>query len=240
MRIGVMDSGIGGLTVLKELLKQHPNQEYIYVGDTLHLPYGEKSVEELEEYTTGIFRFFLEQNVDLIVLACGTLSAKLKTKLTEMYTIPIYDVLTPTLTYLKTLSYQTIGVMATSNTIESHIFKNHLSKKNVLEVACPKLVPYIEQRLPTEDVLQEYLQVVQESEILVLGCTHYPKIEKEIKQYFSKPILTMEKILSTSIELPQETTQKVTLYFTKIEDHLQENIKDIIKAPYQCFPLSIK
>ncbi len=106
MRIGVFDSGVGGLTVLNTLVRKYPNNEYIYYGDTKNMPYGTKSLKELEEFSDKIIKFLLSKNVDIIVIACGTVSSNLYAQLKEKYDIPIFDIITPTINYLNSKDYK--------------------------------------------------------------------------------------------------------------------------------------
>jgi glutamate racemase len=129
MRVGVFDSGIGGLTVLKNLYKHYPNNEYIYYGDTLNLPYGSKTKEELEKLASQDVEFLLDKKVDIIVIACGTVSSNCLDYLKKKYNIPIYDIISPTINYLNNSNYSNIGVIATERTIDSNIFKYNIKKE---------------------------------------------------------------------------------------------------------------
>ena len=159
MRIGLFDSGVGGLTVLKSFLKYHPNNEYFYYGDTLNVQYGDKTKEELYKCVEVILKYLKEKNVDIIVIACGTVSANLYDRLKEELDIPIYSVISELPNYMKEKGYKNTMVLATNATINSHIFKNKL-QNNVIEVACPKLVPIIESKDYTNlsEILDEYLK----------------------------------------------------------------------------------
>ena len=134
MRVGVFDSGIGGLTVLKNIYKHYPNNEYIYFGDTLNLPYGNKTKEELNNLSSLDIEFLLSKKVDMIIIACGTISSNCIDYLKNKYNIPIYDIISPTINYLNNSNYQNIGVIATNATINSHIFKNNVNKEIDVEI----------------------------------------------------------------------------------------------------------
>jgi len=228
MKVGIFDSGVGGLTVLKTLLKKYPNNEYIYYGDTLNIPYGNKSISELYKLSSKIIEFLISNKVDIIVIACGTISSNCIDYLKEKYKIPIYDIISPVINYLNNSNYQNIGIIATSNTINSHYFKNNL-KKNTYEIASPKLVPIIESNNLSnlENVLDEYLVLYKNKiDLLVLGCTHYPIIKKYIDKYFNYkiPILDMSEYISLS----NGTNNSLKLYFTKLDDTVINNIKSIL------------
>ena len=105
MKIGIFDSGIGGLTVLKKIIKKHPNCEYIYYGDIANMPFGDKNVDELKVISNRIIEFLMSKDVDIIVIACGTISSNLSDYLKRKYSIPIYDVISVTINYRKEISY---------------------------------------------------------------------------------------------------------------------------------------
>ena len=108
MRIGIFDSGIGGLTVLKELVGKYPHNEYIYIGDTLNVPYGDKSMEDLIKFSSKIIDYFIAKNTDIIVIACGTVSSNILEELLKIYSIPIIDIISPTIEYIKKNNYDKI------------------------------------------------------------------------------------------------------------------------------------
>ena len=130
MRIGVFDSGIGGVNVLSCLIKKYPNNEYIYFGDTVNLPYGDKSKNELFKLASSAIEFLISKNVEIIIIACGTISSNCYEELKNKYNMPIYDIILPTIEYLKRSEYKNIGVIGTKRTIESKIFD--IKNKNVI------------------------------------------------------------------------------------------------------------
>lgn len=231
MRVGLFDSGIGGLTVLKAFLKYHPDNEYFYYGDTLNVPYGDKTIDELYRCVEDIMNYMYAKNVDIIVIACGTVSANLYDRLKKESKVPIYSVLDYVFKYLKDNNLKNTLVLATSKTIESHIFKKMLDT-NVYEVACPKLVPLIEsnQISEIENVLDEYLKDIPIIDSLVLGCTHYPLIKDLIEKKIPYPIsiIDMGEILAKEIEL-KDSFKKIDLYFSKKSEYLEKNVNNILK-----------
>ncbi len=229
MRIGLFDSGLGGLTVLKTLLKKYPNNEYVYYGDTLNIPYGDKTKEELIILAKKNVHFLLSKKVDMIIVACGTVSSNCLGILKETYDIPIISILEPTIDYLNNSNYQNILVMATHATINSHIFKNNINK-NIYEIETPKLVPMIENNnlLDIEEVLHDYLDVyLNNIDVLVLGCTHYPII----KDYIKKVVGENTKILDMSdlIKIDNNGNKSLEIYFSKIDDKIITNTKNILE-----------
>ena len=142
MKIGVFDSGIGGLTVLKKLIDKYPNNEYIYFGDIKNNPYGNKSIEKLEELSSNIIDFLISKKVDMIVIACGTVSSNVGSLLKNKYNIEIIDIISPVVEYINNSYYIKIGVIATQATVNSNAFNN--IDKDVKLVACKQFVPIIE------------------------------------------------------------------------------------------------
>ena len=230
MRVGVFDSGIGGLTVLKTLINKYPKNDYIYYGDTLNLPYGSKTKEELLELSKNDVEFLVSKNVDIIIIACGTVSSNCLTYLKDNYSIPIYDIISPTIKYLNNSNKSSIGIIATERTIDSHIFKNNL-KKEVYEIKTKKLVPLIENnKLENIDtILDEYLKEYQNKiDVLVLGCTHYPIIKEYINNYFNNKIEILDMSYPLLDKLKEDTTSSINIYFSKLNNTIIENTKRIL------------
>lgn len=230
MRVGMFDSGIGGLTVLNSFLIHHPNNEYIYYGDTLNVPYGTKNKEELFELSKKIIEFLESEKVDIIVIACGTVSSNIYNQLKEITNIPIYSIISELPEYIKENNYKNVLALATPATINTHIFKNTLST-NVIEVACPKLVPLIEEKNEEmlDKVIKEYLIDIDKIDAIILGCTHYPLIKKQIEKNINKniDIIELGEILARKIEL-NESFQNIELYFSKETEKLHKNVEDIL------------
>jgi len=229
MKIGVFDSGIGGLTVLKRLIDKYPNNEYIYYGDTKNIPYGDKSIEKLKVLASNIVEFLIEKQVDMIVIACGTISSNLSNYLKEKYNVKIIDIVSPVINYLNNSNYEKIGVIATQATINSKIFSRNINK-DIKEVACPMFVPIIENNnlSELENSLNLYLNYLKDRNIIVLGCTHYPIIKDEINKYLSNKIKLLD--MAECIDnITNEGKASVELYFSKIDDKIINNVKNILK-----------
>ena len=211
-RIGLFDSGIGGLTVLKELLNL-PMTDYVYVADTANIPYGQKTAKQILQYSQSIAAFLVTQKIDALVIACHTSSAVTLAHLQQTFPLlPIIGTINETMLYAtKQTSNKRIGIMATQATINSHMHKRKLLTVNpeleVFEVACPQLVPLIEAPLldvqQIERVLREYLTPLMQTGIdtLILGCTHYPLITHEIKKIVGDAItiVSSEKIIAQTL-----------------------------------------
>lgn len=186
--IGMFDSGCGGLTVLKEYLKIMPNENFIYYGDTAHLPYGDKSKEKIIEYSEEAVKFLINKNVKMIIIACGTASALAYEYLNSKYDIEIRNIIT---SVAKNIASKKIGVIATKATIRSNAWENEILKYHedakISSVACQLFVPLIEEGFAnckaTDYFVKKYINRLDNSiDTLVLGCTHYPILKDKIKK----------------------------------------------------------
>ena len=215
MRVGLCDSGLGGLTVLKELRKKYPKNDYVYIGDNKNIPYGNKSLDELINLGQNLIDFLEKKNVDLIIIACGTLSYHVIPFLKK--NTKIIDVVRPTIKYINENIKKKVTVFATDATIKSHIFRDNL-KYGCTEVACPLFVPMIE----NDDIdVSKIVSMVPNDDIIVLGCTHFPLIEK----YLNNETINMGKI----IELDENKgSSSLDIYFTDVNSKLEKNVKKII------------
>ena len=232
MRIGVFDSGLGGIATLKDLIKYKPNNEYIYFGDTINLPYGEKTKEELKDYADKIINFLKEKEVDMIIIACGTISSNIYEEIKDSYGIPIYDIINPICNYLENKCHDVL-LLATSMTIKSKVFKDKLELKNikVYDKECPMFVPIIEGK-NKEDInkyIEEYLIDYKNKNIdlIIPGCTHYPLIAKELENYLNVKVLDIGYIIASSLDI-KDSKKGIEIYFSKIDESLKKNVKKII------------
>ncbi|MCL1675753.1 glutamate racemase [Elizabethkingia meningoseptica] len=202
--IGVFDSGVGGLTVAKEIKRLLPNEDLIYFGDTKHLPYGEKSKEAIVEYSTKITNFLLEQNCKAIVIACNTATANALKEVVELVAgrVPVIDVINPVAEKVAYEIHTNVGVIATKATVNSGLYRKSIRKHNkfikVDELATPMLVPAIEEGFKnhpiTHAIIYNYLSnsKLKNIETLILGCTHYPLLLDEIKQYYGNRVRVID------------------------------------------------
>ncbi|MCT3691920.1 glutamate racemase [Elizabethkingia anophelis] len=202
--IGVFDSGVGGLTVAKEIKRLLPNEDLIYFGDTKHLPYGEKSKEAIVEYSTKITNFLLEQNCKAIVIACNTATANALKEVLELVAgkVPVIDVINPVAEKVAYEIHTNVGVIATKATVNSGLYRKSIRKHNkfikVDELATPLLVPAIEEGFKnhpiTHAIIYNYLSnnKLKNIETLILGCTHYPLLIDEIKQYYGNRVRVID------------------------------------------------
>lgn len=191
--IGVMDSGVGGLTVLKQLIQLCPDEDYIYFGDTKNLPYGSKTKQELIEIVKEIFSFFEEKKVKAVVLACNTTSATAYEELKNNYPFKIYPLIQSVAHCMtKDKKLLRLGIMATHATVSSHTYTKEFKKHNpaieIIEQACPLWVPIVEKELTSyneQEIMTDYLKDVLafNPQKVILGCTHYPYLLDTISKY---------------------------------------------------------
>ncbi len=217
--IGVFDSGVGGLTVVKEIMHQIPNEKIIYFGDTARVPYGTKSQETITKYSRQIVRFLQMQNVKAIVVACNTASAYALDEIEKEVDIPMIGVVKPG---AKVASEATrngkIGVIATEGTIGSGIYSRYIKEINdsvkVFGKACPLFVPLVEEGLlqdpVTDEIAKRYLSELIDIDIdtLVLGCTHYPLIRKTIGRVMGEDVTLVNPAYETARELKELLAEK--------------------------------
>ena len=209
--IGVFDSGIGGLTVVRELMRQLPNESIIYFGDTARLPYGPKSPETVIRYSREITSFLLSQGVKAMVVACNTATAHALPTLRREYDLPIIGVIEPgSRAAARATRTGSVGVIGTQGTINSRAYERaiaaELSTARITVQACPLFVPLVEEGwLETEAthlIAQEYLAPFSEGKVdtLVLGCTHYPLLKRAIGEVVGREVRLIDSAEETAAE----------------------------------------
>ena len=217
--IGIFDSGVGGLTVAREIMRQIPKERIVYFGDTARVPYGSKSKETVTKYSRQIVRFLKTQNVKAIVIACNTASAYALEQIKKEIDVPIIGVVKPgAVTAARATKNGKIGVIATEGTIHSEIYTHYIKelKKDVHVIgkACPLFVPLVEEGLledpVTDEIAQRYLSVLIDSGIdtLILGCTHYPLIRGTVGKVMGEDVTLVNPAYETAIELKRLLEEK--------------------------------
>ena len=234
MKIGIFDSGIGGLTVLMRLKQNLPNADLTYFADNVNLPYGDKSRENIIKFTTNIIRFFIKNEIDIIVVPCNTSSAIAIDDVRQRFPkVKIFDIISPIASKIAN-NFNHLAVIATEGTIKSNIYRQKFQQNNpkitIEQIACPKLVPMIENNLTDnlekEKILELYLSNVitnKSIEGLIYGCTHYQYLNVEIKnilaknnreiQIFHPDDFLLQNILQ-NIEIDNINNQNVKFYTT--------------------------
>ena len=210
--IGVFDSGVGGLTVAREIMRQIPNEKIIYFGDTARVPYGSKSKETVTRYSGQIVRFLETQDVKAIVVACNTASAYALEELEKEVDIPMIGVVKPgTRAALEATVNKKIGVIGTEATINSGIYSRYIKENDsdvtIIGKACPLFVPLVEEGLwedpVTDEIARRYLTELVDSGIdtLILGCTHYPMLRSTVGKIVGQQVTLVNPAYETAREL---------------------------------------
>ncbi len=208
--IGIFDSGIGGLTVLKELRAKLPNEQLIYFGDTARIPYGTKSKKLVQQYALEDALFLMRQSVKMVVVACNTASAMAIDLLKQKLDVPVVGVVLPgALGAIRETKKHAIGVIGTSATINSNAYaekvkSNSRSKVDVYSQACPLLVPLVEEGWLAGEItslaLKKYLKGILNRNIdtLILGCTHYPLLRDAIQRVVGSHVKLVDSGIETA------------------------------------------
>lgn len=246
--IGVFDSGVGGLTVAREIIDTLPHENIIYLGDTARVPYGSRSKNKIISFSLELVSFLLRKNIKILVVACNTISATAIDQIRSHCNIPVIEVIGPTVK-LATITTQNkkIGVIGTEATIQSDIYKKSilalLPEATVFSRACPLLVPLIEEGLvnhtSTKTILKEYLNTFKDTDIdtFILGCTHYPLIKNLIRLTIPHHIkildsayptaLTVKKVLREQDLLNSNTSSGSHEYFVTDNPKRAKRIAEI-------------
>ncbi|MFB5194774.1 glutamate racemase [Neobacillus sp. KR4-4] len=210
--IGVMDSGVGGLTVAKEVMRQLPNEKIIYLGDTARCPYGPRTTKEVKRFTWEMTSFLLEKKVKMLVIACNTATAAALDEIRKELPIPVLGVINPgaRAAIKKTKNYR-VGIIGTEGTVKSGAYERALKSLNsrlfVKAHACPKFVPLVESNEfggpIAEKIVDEALKPMlnEKLDTLILGCTHYPLLEPVIKQVMGESVSVISSGDETAHEI---------------------------------------
>lgn len=241
--IGVLDSGVGGLSVLAQLYKLMPDKNYIFFGDTKNLPYGTKTPEQIFEYTKEIFEFFISKNVKNVVIACNTTSAVAYEELNKrfMNKLKIYPLIQFAAKYAvqNLKNNDTIAVLATKATVNSKKYTQEIKKinpaVNVVEIDCTGFVEIVENRL-YEDIesikfIESKLKIADQynAKRIILGCTHYPYLVNIFNkiyecEYFN-PAICVANIVKQEIKTPDYKDSKIDFYVSKAPSEFKLSAK---------------
>lgn len=210
--IGVFDSGLGGLTVVAEIMRLLPGEDIVYLGDSARVPYGIKSLETIRRFAMEDAAFLLRFSPKMIVVACNTASAAAIGTLREKCNIPVVDVIGPGAAAAVTATEGMIGVIATEATVNSGAYQRAIEKESpgrkVMSVACPLLVPIVEEGRGQDDpivlnVLCDYLRDLQRERpgAMILGCTHYPLLSGAIGKLMGPTVALVSSGSATALEV---------------------------------------
>jgi glutamate racemase len=247
--IGIFDSGIGGMTVANAIRKALPNERFIYFGDTAHLPYGDKSPERIRHYAARITQYLIDKKCKAIVIACNTASAHAYKTVCDIAgpDIPVINVIDPVAHYVsEKFDKKRIGVIGTKGTIASRVYVHRIEKLNkslkVISNATPLLASMIEEgyynNKISQTIINSYLSKPNFKDIdaLILACTHYPLIRKEVDLYYKKKIEIIDNGEVAALALKEE------LFARKLEANKPSKQKDlfVISDYTEAFEISTK
>jgi len=216
MKIGIFDSGLGGLTVARAIVHALPGYDMIYFGDTARTPYGSKSRETVIQYACENTELLIKKGAELIVMACNTAASVATEVLRQKYDLPIFEVITPAASMVASFQKtRRVGIIGTRATINSNVYTDKISKDRpdikVYAVPCPLLVPLVEEgwidKPETRMIVKKYLHPlkVRQIDTLILACTHYPILKSIIQKKIGRRVRV--------IDSAQEVAQQLLLYF---------------------------
>lgn len=259
MKIGVFDSGLGGLSILKSIIKILPQYDYLYLGDNARVPYGGRSTETIYEFTRQAMEFMLGQDCQLIILGCNSATANALRKLQQQYLPKYYPnrrilgIIKPTVEYLAESELEKIGIIGTYATINSNAYVREIGKvlnnAQVFGRTCPLLVPIVEENETgwqgTKMILNKYLRFVKKEKIttLVLACTHYSLLKKQIKEIVGNKVKVIDqgvlvadklkKYLANHPEIEQKLTKnrQRIYYVTDLNERFEKMSQIFINKP---------
>lgn len=219
--IGVFDSGLGGLTVVKQMMRELPCEEVVYFGDTARVPYGTKSKESIVRFSKENVVILLKHKVKMVVVACNTASSLALSALRDAFAVPIIGVIKPgARKAVEITRNKRVGIIATAATINSAEYTKEIRRLEpavkVIAQACPLFVPLVEEgwfdKKVTFKIAEEYLNPVKKAKVdtLILGCTHYPLLKGVLKQVMGKDVVLVDSAQEAALEVKQllEVTQK--------------------------------
>lgn len=245
--IGLFDSGLGGLTVLQAMCNNLPGLSYCYLGDTAHVPYGNKSPETIRRYSRQCTAFLAERQPAALVVACNTASAVALDELRSIHSFPIIGMIDSAVeAALRATKNSVIGVLGTHATIESGVYCNSLSAAlpsvKVVSAACPLFVPLVEEGWISEDatrlIVKRYLEPLKAAQVdtVILGCTHYPVLKKIINQEFDGGVTLIDtgeaaahqlKNVISDISYSKNVKTQIELFVTDIPRQFDEVARHI-------------
>lgn len=250
--IGIFDSGIGGLTVVRSLMEQLPGYDIIYFGDTARTPYGSKSPETVVGYAIENTDFLLNSGATIIVMACNTASSVAAGSVSAQFDIPLFEVVTPAAEVSITTSKNfRIGVIGTRATVNSGIYEQKIKalhpEAQVYSAACPLLVPLVEEgwlkKPETAMIIKKYLHPlkVRQIDTLILGCTHYPLLKDKIQRKIGKRVAIIDSSIAVAAKVKDFLTAhpnvdnlinksgKFKLFVSDITDQFAKTAKITLK-----------
>jgi glutamate racemase len=241
-KVGIFDSGVGGLSVVKSILEENLFKEIIYYGDTARVPYGPKDKNTIIRYALEALEFFKNFEIDLLIIACNSVSAYAIEDLKEVAPFPVVGVIEPGVKALQNRlkdKNSSILITGTKATINSKKYKNllqDLGYKNIIEKATPLFVPIVEEKIYNGEIvdvaMKHYFKDLKDIDALIMGCTHFPLLKKEYQKHFSKTLLihsgeAIVEHLKKNFNLKKTYKQtNISYYATENPAHLKEVAKE--------------
>lgn len=218
LQIGVFDSGLGGLTAVRELMQILPGENVVYFGDTARVPYGTRSHDTIRKFAVQDLRFLLEQDLKAVLVACGTVSSVALPELQRMTDVPVIGVVQPTASAAcKATENKKIGILGTSATVKSESYQSAIAAIDptvtVIATACPLFVPLVENGYLdgqiTELAAREYIKPLQDAGVdtVILGCTHYPLLKPVLSKLFGDGVTLIDSGREAALELAEVLRQ---------------------------------
>lgn len=236
--LGVFDSGVGGLTVVRALMDVLPNESIIYLGDTARVPYGSKSPETIRKFSVEDTQFLISKGVKAVVVACNTATAHALPTLKAMFRLPIIGVLEPGVeATLADPNCQRVGIIGTAGTIRSHAYQHELAMRRpdlqIHAEATPLLVPLIEEdwleHPATKLIVREYLKPLLDKgmDTLVLGCTHYPLLKPLLTRILNNRVRLVDSAVTCAEQTQRTLTEHHLLRTAKSKPKLEVYVTDL-------------
>ena len=258
--IGIFDSGVGGLTVVKQVMKALPNEDIVYFGDTARVPYGSKSKETITKFSSQIIRFLLSKDVKAVIIACNTVSSNCFDDLTKEFSVPLIGVVTPGVeSCIKATKNKIVGIIGTEGTVKSGAYEKKLkaidSEIQVYSKACPLFVPLAEEGWVDNEVAYSvakiYLKELVENGIdsIILGCTHYPILKKCIGNVIGENIKIVDPAYATAKKMEEhlrnndmlaKNSGKINFYVSDNTNKFDFICKSVLKSEYTAEKIDIE
>ena len=246
--IGVFDSGLGGLNVLKELTREFPNEKFVYLGDTKRFPYGQKSADSIIKISKQNVDFLVNKDVKMVIIACGTATSQALDKIKDLYDIPIIGIIEPTIINLKNriiANNVSIGVIATKGTIKSMAWEKcilkYIPNAKIINEPAPLLATMAEEGWTNNKVaeytIKEYMKLFANIDKLILGCTHYPLfrdlMQKELKEGVEiidvgKELATYLKNTNKDFFADSSNNGAIEIFLSDIEENFMNSASNIL------------
>lgn len=237
--IGVFDSGIGGLTVVKEIISTLPHESILYIGDTARVPYGTRGKKVISKFALELVSFLIKRKIKVLVVACNTISATCLKEIEKISPVPVIGVIKPVAEQALTVTKNgKIGVIGTRATVASKVYEKNLGRHTKVKLlACPMFVPLVEEGLMTSPatkiIAKEYLNKFSDGlDTLILGCTHYPILREVIQQTVGKQVTLVDSAKPTALTL-KKVLEKMDMFNMSVKPKYEFFVTDAPKRVFE-------